>query len=242
MRPLSVPELLNVWERGWAARPFERALAILATAAPESSALALANLSIGQRDASLLRLRECAFGSELPMLAECPRCHNALETTVAVRDLCARFDASGDSETSLTVGRYKLRCRAPNTADLEACVGLDPEKSRRTLFTNCVLEASCGDDAVSSSELPDTIVEAVIRRIAEAGGAEMRMDLTCPDCKYCWNEVFDIVSFFWTEIDAWARRLLREVHVLAAVYGWNERDILSLSPLRRQIYLAMAEA
>jgi hypothetical protein len=86
------------------------------------------------------------------------------------------------------------------------------------------------------------VIESLIERIAERDQAEIRIALTCPDCGYRWNELFDIVSFFWTEIDAWARRLLREVHVLASAYGWNEHDILSLSPVRRQIYLALAEA
>jgi len=241
MRPLTVPELLNVWERGVGARPFERALEILTAAAPETSATALACVSIGRRDARLLRLREWAFGSDLPIVAACPRCHQPLETTLTVGDLCAPPEAGGDPDTTLTTGEYKIRCRPPNSEDLAACVGLDAATSRRTLLLRCVMEASCGDNAVKADELPDWVLEAVVQRIAEADQAEIRINLTCPDCEHRWNEVFDIVSFFWTEIDAWARRLLREVHVLASAYGWSEREILGLSPVRRQIYLAMAE-
>jgi hypothetical protein len=239
MHPLTVPELLNVWERGAGARPFERALEILSAAAPDTPATALAQVSIGRRDARLLRLREWAFGSELPIMAACPRCHHPLETTLTVCDLCA--PAEGPSETSLTIGEYKIRCRAPNSEDLAACVGLDVVASRRSLLGRCVIEASCGDKSVPTEELPASVIEAVVGRIAETDQAEIRIDLTCPDCGHRWDEVFDIVSFFWTEIDAWARRLLREVHVLALAYGWNEREILVLSPMRRQIYLAMAE-
>jgi hypothetical protein len=49
--------------------------------------------------------------------------------------------------------------------------------------------------------------------------------------------IFDIASFFWTEIAAEAKRLLGEVHILASAYGWREADILSLNPLRRRFYL-----
>ena len=241
MHPLTVPELLNVWERGAGARPFERALEILTAAAPETSAATLARVGIGERDARLLRLREWAFGSELPILAECPRCHRPVETTLTVGDLCAPAEVAGDPESSLTMGEYKIRCRPPNSEDLAACVGLDAATSRGTLLVRCVMDASCRDKAVQADQLPDSIVEAVIECIAEAGQAETRISLTCPDCEHRWNDVFDIVSFFWTEIDAWARRLLREVHVLASAYGWSEREILALSPTRRQIYLAMAE-
>ena len=33
---------------------------------------------------------------------------------------------------------------------------------------------------------------------------------------------------------------LRDVHGLAAAYGWREEDVLRLSPTRRQIYLELA--
>ncbi len=54
------------------ALPFERALAILSAASPESSPAALARLSIGRRDANLLQLREWAFGSELAISGGLP--------------------------------------------------------------------------------------------------------------------------------------------------------------------------
>ena len=51
--------------------------------------------------------------------------------------------------------------------------------------------------------------------------------------------LFDILSFFWGEIQICARRLLREVHALASAYGWTESEILSLSTTRRHAYLEM---
>jgi len=48
---------------------------------------------------------------------------------------------------------------------------------------------------------------------------------------------FDIGSFLWAELDAWAARILGEVHELASVYGWSEHDILEMSAVRRQAYL-----
>jgi hypothetical protein len=242
MRPLSVPELLNVWECGLAARPFERAMSILSAATPESSPTALAGVSIGRRDASLFRLREWAFGSDLAMVATCPRCERPLETVLTVAELCGPGEAPRDPETSLAIKEYKFRCRPPNTEDVRACVGLDSTMSRRELFARCVLESSYQGEPIAAEKLDNNIVETVIERIAEADQADIRINLSCPECRYGWNELFDIVSFFWTEIDSWARRLLREVHTLASAYGWRESDILALSPVRRQIYLAMVVA
>ena len=44
------------------------------------------------------------------------------------------------------------------------------------------------------------------------------------------------------EVEAEAMRLLRDVHVLARQYGWREADIIAMSPLRRQMYVEMADA
>ena len=69
--------------------------------------------------------------------------------------------------------------------------------------------------------------------------ADVQLNLSCPACNHHWQSVFDIVSFFWSEIHAWAQRTLREIHALASAYGWREADILALSPRRRQLYLEM---
>ena len=69
--------------------------------------------------------------------------------------------------------------------------------------------------------------------------ADVQLALSCPACSHQWQSVFDIVSFFWSEMNAWAYRILREVHILASAYGWREADILAMSPYRRQLYLKM---
>jgi hypothetical protein len=49
--------------------------------------------------------------------------------------------------------------------------------------------------------------------------------------------LFDIATFFWAEVSAHARRLIRDVHALARAYGWREVEILSMSGWRRERYL-----
>jgi hypothetical protein len=63
------------------------------------------------------------------------------------------------------------------------------------------------------------------------------MSLRCPACTRNWTESFDIESFFWVELQAWAARILREIHQLASAYGWSEREILALPSFRRTTYL-----
>jgi hypothetical protein len=138
---------------------------------------------------------------------------------------------------------YQIRYRAPNTEDIAGCAGLEPASSRRKLLACCVTDARYEGKAFAAEELPEDIAQKVEEQIAALDPqADTLLDLTCPECHERWQEVFDIVSFFWAEIDAWARRILREVNILARAYGWRESDILALGPVRRQIYLAMAQA
>jgi hypothetical protein len=91
--------------------------------------------------------------------------------------------------------------------------------------------------------LPAAVVDAVAKEMAEADPqADVQVAVACPMCGHRGRATFDIVSFLWSEVDAWACRILREVHTLASAYGWCERDILALSPVRRQFYLAMVGA
>ncbi len=62
MRALSGQEILHAWEVGPRQHQLDRALTILEIAFPGSSREELVALSIGQRDAHLLMIRERTFG------------------------------------------------------------------------------------------------------------------------------------------------------------------------------------
>jgi hypothetical protein len=242
MRALSVPELLRVWENGLAQGPVERALLLLGAAHPETPRESLASLTIGQRDASLLTLREWTFGSLVESIVVCPECGQRLELTFEISDV--RVTAcETEAEVAVSVADYDLRLRPPNSLDVAAIpaeAGL--EVKRRMLFERCLVAISAGGRTATAAGLPDEALEAAARRLADADPqADVQLNVACP-CGKRWQSAFDIVSFFWAEIEAWACRILREVHVLASAYGWREADILALSPARRQLYLAMVGA
>ena len=70
--------------------------------------------------------------------------------------------------------------------------------------------------------------------------ADVQLALVCPACGHTWQATFEIVSFLWAELSAWAERTLADVHALASTYGWREADILAMSARRRQRYLELA--
>ncbi len=241
MHPLSVNELLSVWEDGYIEPPYRRAILLLSAACPEESENQLANLSIGQRDARLLILREWTFGSKLNCITECPACGERLEFAINADDIrMSDIEKQSDSH-SLTLDGYDIDYRLLTTVDIEkASPCMDKKSMEAALIQRCIIRARINGEEIPVGELPHDLINTLISHMAEDDlQANTQLSLTCPACKHGWYALFDIVSFFWSEIQAWAARTMKEVHILASAYGWSEADILSMSPLRRRTYLGM---
>jgi hypothetical protein len=241
MHALSALALLNTWERGLTQSSVQRALTLLAAACPEIPVEALARLSIGQRDSLLLTLREWTFGEQIVSVATCPGCGDRLELNFQIADIRVATHAQPAEELSLSVADYKVRFRLPNSQDLDAVATQTPTAAiQQSLLKRCILLASCQGETQTIEQLPPDVVDAVVEQMALADPqAEVLLALACPSCDRQWKSTFDIASFFWSEIHAWAIRTLREIHILASAYGWCEADILAVSPYRRQLYLEM---
>jgi len=240
-------ELLNAWERGAGHSVTARVLLLLVATCPDASPQSLMQLSIGQRDGLLLSLREALFGTHLACTIHCPQCQERLELALTVPDMrVAPPGVLQDGEVlSANMGGYALTFRLPTSADVLAIESLRPADAHAaaaSLFMRCLLAARHGNEVdsvvVSAMQLPDEIVDAASICMAAADPqADMRLSLTCPGCAHAWLARLDIATFLLVEVDNWARRMMRDVHMLASAYGWRESDILSLSPARRAMYL-----
>lgn len=241
LRALSAAELLDAWDRGLRLTRGHRALALLGAASPAPSPETLAQLSIGERDARLLTLREWTFGPRLAGTAECPRCREPLEFVFDVADV-RQPPGSAPTELVMTSGEFVVQYRLPNSFDLAAITDCsDVAAAREALVQRCIAAAQLQGVACAVNRLPAAVVDAVAEHMSRTDPqADVLLALTCPACGHQWQSVFDIAAFFWDEVHAWARRTLREVHALASAYGWREADVLALSPRRRQLYLEMA--
>jgi hypothetical protein len=227
MRALSATELLSVWECGNAQVPLQRALTMLVAACAEISSESLAHLTIGQRDAQLLTLREMTFGSELTGVTDCPACGEKIELSFDSSDIRPPTETEPPAELVVRLNGGAVRFRLPTSADLLA--SNNPEE----LLERCLLSGS--------KHVTEGFAASIGEKMSSADPmADIHLTLNCPSCEHKWEAPFDIVAFLWREISAAARRLLREVHTLASAYGWTETEILSLSPARRRVYLEMA--
>jgi hypothetical protein len=240
MHPLSANEIVWVWDWGQQRHPVDQALLLLKLAQPELTPAQAAALTVGQRNALLLELRSKTLGPTLHGSARCTQCSAELE--FSLNDATLRAPEPESKEYTVTVDDYVVRFRLPDSVDLAAVTGCQGvEAARLLLIERCVLDAQRSGREISTQALSDRVTAALAEAVAEHDPEiDIRVRLTCAMCGHTWSAVFDIVSFFWAEIDTLARRLLQDVHILARAYGWREADILALSTRRRQYYLELA--
>lgn len=240
MRALSAHNIVRLWEWGQDKHPVDRALMVLSLAQPELSGPELARLSVGQRNARLLTVRERTLGARLDGFAKCPRCGEALEFDVGVGDIL--HPEVVDQEFVLEHDGYTLHCRLPNSADLAAVVAAESiERARRLLIERCIQhaeKAGVAQPMVDIDDLPESLLPVLSEAVrVHDPQSDMRFALACADCGHEWSVQFDIVAFLWAELGDRARRLRLDVHTLARAYGWHEDEILKMSAASRQFYL-----
>lgn len=241
MRCFHTSGLLEAWEAGHAQGPQQWAVTLLALAEPGHEEDALAQFSIGRRDASLAAWRCALFGRALSVVEPCTRCGEVLEVKVDVAELMPPVPPPTDAEFTLCAGGCDLRFRLPNSLDLAAasrCAHVD--EAEAMLVERCVIDARRCDESINCAALPAEVVERLSERMAQLDpDADRQMRWRCVKCDQAVSVVFDIVSILWFELNAWAVRLLREIHLLASAYGWAESEIVSMHAARRRRYLGM---
>jgi hypothetical protein len=248
----SATDLLAAWEQGFDQSPAQRGISLLMTACPDVPAAALTRLSIGQRDALLLALREQLFGPQVTGTARCARCGENLEISFEVADIRApgspfgggNGDADQTAQLNVVSDGYRATFRLPNSTDLlTVASAADAQAARQILLARCVLAMETDSSIPRELAVGDVPAElvVVIAGAMEAADpqANVQLDLACPACGHGWLQTFDIVTYLWHELDDWAVRTLREVHLLASTYGWSEREILAMTAARRERYLEL---
>jgi hypothetical protein len=238
---LSQTDLVDIWETGQPQHGVDRALTILAQADPTHSRHDFADFPIGERDRRLLDIREQSLGHTIKSMATCPRCSERVEfvfDTANVRTPPSSADEDKDG-FKLVDENYVINFRLLTSWDLAAIAACTDEMTATSLLIKrCVLGVDRNGISQDIAEVPDRIIQQLQKTISERDPqAEILLDLKCPACEAQWQLLFDIAAFLWEEIATQAERLLDEVHTLAGAYGWAEKEILALSPVRRRYYI-----
>ncbi|MFJ8531873.1 hypothetical protein [Streptomyces sp. NPDC093591] len=233
-------DFLATWEAGLGRAPAGRALLLHRAARPDlgGEPEALLSLPVGEREADLFALRRTLFGERMQVRLACGACGEDMEFELDAGEFARSLAVRGEPVVRITEHGWEAEFRVPGVADLTAAARADDP--RRALLVRCLVTAARDGVPVPADELPATVQ----RRIAEAveaadPGGDVTLSIACPECGEATRAELDIASYLWTELDAWARDLLLDIHLLATAYGWSEPEILALSPLRRRYYLEL---
>jgi hypothetical protein len=240
--------LLRAWEEGEDASPGERGMILLGVAVPALAIEVSGSLTVGDRDAVLLDFFERLFGDVASALAQCPGCREELEFDIRLDDIRIAAPVDRPDHFKLAWSGCEITYRLPQARDLAALgaeLGGDTlAPAARSLARRCVLAIDAADGTALAPSLLGDAAGALEEQIAAAvvdadPQAVVSLSFDCPSCARSWQSPFDIVEFLWGRIEVMARNLLRTVHLLAAHYGWGEREILSMSPRRQRHYLGL---
>lgn len=244
LRPLTGSEELLVQEAVAAGAPCATIATWLLAAAldPGGEARAL-ELSVGQREALLLRLRRMAFGDRIEAVAACPRCREPLDLELRTSELLgAGRNPAPCIEVEIQAEGASWRTRLRPVTGADQTEVLDAADPAMALLRRCVLEL-VRDDGVSwpveqASPALCLALDAALRNADPH--AEIRLDLACPACREPFVLPFDAAGHFFAELAAEGDLLLREIATLARSFHWREQDILALPRGRRKAYAALA--
>lgn len=193
-------------------------------------------LLVGDRDLLVLELRRLTFGSRVAAVLGCPACGAKMDVDfdldavpVELRPQTPVFEVPVEQERGPP---RPVRFRLPTGADQEAVLGFEPEAAAAALLERCLLDAP-GELAPEQREAVGDAMERLTPRV------EIELGLSCPECGAAFDAPFDLTAFFYAELRATSRLLLREVHSLALFYHWSEAEILGLTRAKRRAYLAL---
>jgi len=212
---------------------------------------AIRSLTAGEREAALLQLRRLLFDNRLPCVLTCPSpgCGEKLDLELNINDLLVSPSNQSSRWHELTIGgddgaTYTVRFRLPDGSDQEAAARLaqtDVDAAADLLLRRCV-ESIVPSNGLTEDVIPKTVADQISARMAELDPqAEILLQITCAACGHAFGAILDAASFVRQELEAGARHLYREVHLLAYHYHWSLSEILGMSGRTRRRYLDLLE-
>lgn len=247
MKALSAEELFYLWDECSNMPVLAKTLLLLQQACNISDNSVITSMSIGERNARLLQLQEWIFGNKMFHITYCQNCNEKLEwetdtTSMFLQNINNNFIAEN---YTLQFKGYEISYRLINNLDILNIQknNISHTEAKASLLQSCLLEAKKSNKIIAIEKLPNTVFDAIEKQMAvNDPQANMQFNLHCPACKHSWQAAFDIMNFFWEEVNIWAERMMQEIYILSHYLHWTEKDILRMPAQRRQKYLQMIYA
>ena len=202
--------------------------------------------TLGERNARLMELHSRLFGREIELLSHCPACHTVAQFSGNCDALAAQMwpKLENTGPHRLEAQGHVIEFRLPDSADITIAStdqgAEDDEDFAQLLLDRCVLACTREGADVPVRQLQEPVLDALSQQMETLDpGASVSFALDCPQCATHWQAPLDVGEMLWQKVRAAAERVLLEIDMLARTYGWTEREVLRLSPLRRAAYLQM---
>ena len=202
--------------------------------------------TLGERNARLMELHARLFGCEIQLLSHCPACRTVAQFSgncdVLAAQMWPRLENTGPHR--LEAQGHVIEFRLPDSADIASVSSAEGgEDFVQLLLDRCVLACTREGTNVPVGQLPEPVLDALSQQMETLDtGASVSFALDCPQCATHWQAPLDVGELLWQKVRTGAERMLLDIDALARIYGWTEREVLRLSPLRRAAYLQMVMA
>jgi hypothetical protein len=193
------------------------------------------SLAVGDRQFLMQRLVAHLDAETGWLTTICQHCAEPCDFPLRFSDLPCKPGGDGFPYVTVHGGYGRATFRAPTGGDQEvlAVEGLQGAAALRRLVGLCRVESSAAFDAAQISEAELSRIDAALEDVSPEAVTETTM--VCPSCGKPTRAQLDVTAMPLSSADA----LYQQVHRIASVYHWSEREILSLTRDRRQRYLAL---
>jgi predicted RNA-binding Zn-ribbon protein involved in translation (DUF1610 family) len=189
-------------------------------------------LSVADRQYLMRRLAVEIGMEESWIAASCPSCGAAFDLPVRHGELPAKPAGEGYHFATVETSLGPVRFRVPDGADQEAVAGIqDPNEARRALAVRCAGGALAGELSDEDLDRAEAALEAVAPEVVT------RAQAACPDC----GQPAEVILDPYVCLGAAVGGLFLDIHTLASVYHWSEREILAMPRERRRLYLSLVD-
>jgi hypothetical protein len=229
--------LLEIWERALTQAPSLRGDTALELAGGETAPPP----TLGERNKRLVALHGRLFGDAIDLLSHCGRCGTAVQFGTTCRALSTPAAAATPAHGRVDVEGYAIDFRLPEPMDVaEASSAAGDGEFVDRLLARCIQRSTRNGERVSIADVPEAVLDAVSQEMeALDPAARVSFAVACPQCGSAWDAALDLGQLLWAKLQAAAERLLFDIDTLARAYGWTERDVLALSPVRRAAYVQL---
>lgn len=189
-------------------------------------------LTLGDREALLLRMRLLNFGNRLNLVVNCPApdCSEPMDVSLTIAEICCAREAEAYEDYTLVAESRPLRFRLPTQADVRAAA-LSRGDPAAAMAWCCLLNSPSG---LSPAELEALGTELSSRDPQ----AEVELELSCPECGHGFTAALHADRMLQSELASRRTDFETGVSLMAMHYHWSEREILDLPISRRRRYVS----